>query len=153
MIVKLVPQHLNLPWKVLMRLAFALVSIVSLLTQGCSSSSCTERGCPSALTVALSPPLAGTGYVVVVVVDGATGTCTPQDQGDYYECDGLDGLQVTGHQVALVKPGKNIAITVSDETGVIATEEFIPEYEQSFPNGEECDDGCLIANETLETSN
>ncbi|MCC6646003.1 MAG: hypothetical protein IT374_10585 [Polyangiaceae bacterium] len=147
------------------------LSMVALLT-ACSASSmpsegrsCTAIGCVDgfSVTVTSSGAWPAGEYVVKVVADGVTTTCSatlPLTQSSTSVCSGpgvqvgLSGSLLPASQqsistVSLSSTPKAVAIEITRDGASIGARTYAPSYVTSRPNGPECEPICTNASDTL----
>jgi hypothetical protein len=141
---------LPFPARVATRLALLALAAAA---PGCATTTCTAIGCEDSLTFTFDETVAR-DYVVTVVVNGQTGTadCTAAvdantanalllelqgELGGYVEC-GPTSLRL------LSAPTK-AAVTITFPDGTKTDASATPAYEESTPNGEDCEPVCRQA--------
>lgn len=146
-----------------------LVAAVVLAACGDSSSgadgqSCTLIGCADGFSVTVASTgtwKAGT-YVVTVVADGVTTTCSAAFPltGAAAQCTGsgvvvgLSGSALPAEQqsianVALSSTPKSVKVEIARDGAPLGSQTFTPTYKTTQPNGPKCEPTCTQASDTL----
>ena len=158
-------------------IAFGALLASTAMNLGCGDDgpSCTEIGCVNSYTLILEAPgtaFAAGNYNFTVTFDGAiVDDCVVLISDNDAECgtapcilqntcetvDGVDNqlkeLQVTNLNVEGELPSTVVLSLARDGVG-LAERTFTPQYEESYPNGEECDaTPCLQAEERFTLPN
>lgn len=148
-----------------------LLSVLPLVAACTASSSpdtdraCTAMGCVDGFHVEVTSSGAWQpgAYVVTVVADGVTTTCSatfPLTASSRAECSG-QGVQVglsgsmlpataqSISHVALTSAPKSVAVAITRDGVSIASRVYTPTYKTSRPNGPDCEPTCTSATDTL----
>lgn len=134
------------------------------LFAGCADvgQSCTEIGCPDGYNLEFQHDWAEGSYIITVMLDADTVTCTgtiPIDEASD-GCDddrvqlGLSGSalpvaeQALSGLVILATDVTTVDVEVSDGLMTIGTKAFTPDWQTSQPNGADCPPTCRSASDT-----
>jgi hypothetical protein len=141
-----------------------------LLSCGSVGIDCTEIGCSDGVNITFDSEITTHGnYVFVVTLDGVPTTCEyslpfVEIDGAYGSCD-REGISLTLSGTALDESQHSIpymyipsspeaiSIEITRDGSSIASTSFVPEYEESAPNGKECGPICYSAGTKIEISN
>ena len=153
-------------------IAFATLIVSAVVSPACTGTlDCTEIGCANGYTLFLEAPgtaFTAGNYSVTVTFDGELADdCTVLISDNDVECgttpcilqntcdtvDGVDNqlkeLQITTAKWEGALPSTVVLSLARDGQG-LAERTFEPDYEETYPNGEECDDEpCRTAEDRL----
>ncbi len=129
-----------------------------------STSACTMVGCQSGFTIALQAATWPAGkYSVKIVADGVEHRCEaslPIDQASPSSCDS-DALMlvVSGSALPVAQQKldsvqvfpivQDLQVTISRDGTPLATQQFVPNYKTTSPNGPECEPTCTQDSATM----
>lgn len=143
----------------MLRTGLALFAVCCLpwIFASCLHLNCTEMGCLEGVQLALESPLEEGEYRFVVEADGWTVICDatfPLSKEIAFPCrsNGEEGwvgdLSLWGGEepiLTLHRTPKSLWLRVTKDDAIVHAGIYRPAYERQFPNGEECDSGCLNA--------
>ena len=138
-------------------LSLALVALLGLVpgglvTASCDSQTCTLVGCSDGLTLEFDESVPR-DYTVTVTVDGTTETadCTAATLGDDTAdaSTGLPALETSiGCGTNMLTFGfspTQLSVVITFPDGAKTTVDAKPAYEETYPNGEDCEPACRQA--------
>jgi hypothetical protein len=134
-------------------LGTTLVAVCVTSIAACSGNkTCTLIGCGQALELNLSQELPPGAYTVDITTNGKTSRCDfVLGEDPEVSCDEVQAT-LTSDKLYVYPALSQLEVEMKDVDGnVLAAQSYVPDYEESYPNGEGCS-VCLNASDTLVVS-